>query len=194
MVGKLDRVRALLDAGASPNARWSTHGDRFPLEEAIEDHLYSYSLRDRIEIIRVLLQHGADPNARWCPFETRGSYSPSIKSCNSKEGMTLLIMSAILDQADITHLLLEAGADPALEDWSGATALDYAHGATVFSLLQATMSVSSVARSAAERAQGTRTPNRVAPRAPGATNPEQRTTEPRTPEHRTPEHRTSNRT
>jgi ankyrin repeat protein len=59
--------------------------------------------------VQALLEGGADPDARWCPFESRGA---SDTSCRSSDGTTPLILAANLDLADITYLLLEAGADP----------------------------------------------------------------------------------
>jgi ankyrin repeat protein len=133
MTGRPDRVEALLEAGADPNARWSPLGDRHPLQEAIYKHP---SDRDRREFVRLLLRHGADPNARWCPFESRAGPG-NLLGCSSAEGMTPLIMAAVSNQADSTYLLLDAGADPTLTDSSGASALDYAHSDAVFQLLVA---------------------------------------------------------
>ena len=127
-------VRALLEARADPNARWSSHGDRFPLQDAIEARAYGWPHTHRAEIVRLLLRHGADPNSRWCPFESRGT-DAGLPPCNSKWGVTPLIMAAALDQADVTYLLLDARADPTLEDSAGRSALDYARSEAVFELL-----------------------------------------------------------
>ena len=91
-------VDTLLRAGADPNARWSSRGDRFPLQEIVEAHSYGKSITHRVEIMHLLFQHGADPNAQWCPFETRRT-DPGW--CTSKQGVTPLIMAAALDQADM---------------------------------------------------------------------------------------------
>ena len=137
------RVRALLEQGADPNVRWSSHGDRFPLEEAIElDRSYGVlSPAYRGEIVRLLLDHGADPNARWCPFESRTEAfeASGIHGCTSDGGITPLMAASARDEADTVYLLLDAGADPTLEDVNGATAMDCAHSDVVFSLLQARM-------------------------------------------------------
>jgi ankyrin repeat protein len=48
-------------------------------------------------------------NARWCPFESRGN---SDLACRSDEGLTPLAMAATDDLANVTYLLLDAGANP----------------------------------------------------------------------------------
>src|SRR6266550_4133483 len=135
-------VRALLDRGADPNVRWSYGGDRFPLQEAIElDRSYGITQRYRAEIVRLLLSHGADPNARWCPFESRTDAfeASGIHGCTSDAGITPLMAASVRDQGDTVYLLLDAGANPTLEDVNGANAIDFAHGDVAFMLLQARM-------------------------------------------------------
>jgi ankyrin repeat protein len=140
-----ERVQALLEGGADPNARWSSHGDYFPLQEALEGSAFGHSVRNRAAIVRSLLQHGADPNARWCPFESRGG---SDTSCRSDAGMTPLATAAILDLADVTYLLLDAKADPRAAAF-GATALEWARSPAVFVMLQAAMFPDASSRNAA---------------------------------------------
>ena len=147
VTGQPDRVQTLLEAGADPNARWSSHGDRFPLEEAVEGHYQQVtSPEHHAEIVAQLLKHGADPNARWCPFESRG---PDYEGCVSESGVTPLIAAVVRDEAAVTYLLLDAGADPTLEDISGANALEHARGEALFLLLQARMFPDASSRDAA---------------------------------------------
>ena len=124
-------VRLLLGAHADPTARWSSHGDRFPLQEALEAETYRRPSVHRDQILRMLLTHGADPNQRWCLFESRGGESWQ-QPCVSRAGVTPLMWAAAADEPATTFLLLQAGADPALENQLGANALDLANGEGVF--------------------------------------------------------------
>ena len=137
--GDVPRVKALLDGGAQPNARWSSHGDRFALQDAIEAAQFGGSSRNRSDIVRLLLAHGADPNARWCPFESRGTRDAHLRGCTTEEATTPLIAAAVRDQGDTVYRLLDAGADPRSEDWSGRRAIDYARSGFVFDLIAAAM-------------------------------------------------------
>jgi uncharacterized protein len=136
--GSVDRVRALLEAGADPNARWSSHGDRFPLQEVIEARRYGAQQIDRVAIARLLLQHGADPNARWCPADSRLT-SKLHPPCTSDAAATPLFVAAALDQADLTYVLLDSGADASLNTWTGQAALHQAWSEPVFELLAWTL-------------------------------------------------------
>ncbi len=130
-----DRVAALLAAGADPNARWHAHGDRLPLQAAIEAQMFGFGrLKHRADIVKTLLDHGADANARWCPFESRHR---SDNSCRSDAGVTPLIMASAFGQVDSVALLLGAGADPSLRTWTGTRAIDVAHDTTTMALLLA---------------------------------------------------------
>lgn len=129
----LAKLRQLLAGGADPNARWGERGDYFPLQEILDDH-HLYRVTEKAEMTRLLLAHGADPNARWCPFETRGAFGAGL-SCTSLTGMTSLQFAALGGARDIAALLLDAGAEPMLRDWSGASALDYAFDEVLFELI-----------------------------------------------------------
>jgi ankyrin repeat protein len=132
--GSLERVRALLEAGADPNARWASYGDRFPLQEVIEARRYGVQQMDRVAMARLLLQHGADPNARWCPDGSR-LMSPAGPPCVSDTAAPPLFVAAALDQTDMTYLLLDDGADATLSTWTGQAALHQAWSEPVFELL-----------------------------------------------------------
>jgi ankyrin repeat protein len=123
------------------NARWGPHGDYFPLQWAIAGNYYEGDRHHRSEIVRLLLSHGADPNAGWCPFESRGyPGGPRSKdSCATDAPDRPLIAATVRDQADTVYRLLDAGADPRLEDWSGQIAIDYARSEVVFQLLAAAL-------------------------------------------------------
>jgi ankyrin repeat protein len=130
-------VRAMLDAGADPNARWSRYGDRFPLQGAIEGPDYARPTAHRIEAIALLLQGGADPGMRWCPFEARATWAGNpAPPCTSDGGVTPLIMATLLDDPGVISLLVDAKADPGLDDWHGANALDYVRSEEALALLR----------------------------------------------------------
>jgi ankyrin repeat protein len=110
--GDLDRMRALLDGGASPNSRSrglqanilpSDYGHSVyyaypPLVTAIE--------MGRLDMVRPLLEKGADPNWR-----------------ESRRGATPLMIAARSKQPTGVRALIEAGVDPNQRDHNGSTAL-----------------------------------------------------------------------
>src|SRR5688572_28190363 len=51
------RVRALVEARADPNARWTVRGDRHPLQDAIEAASFGSQALHTAEIVRSLLRH-----------------------------------------------------------------------------------------------------------------------------------------
>ena len=124
-------VQALLDAHADPNARWGSHGDRFPLQEALERWTHESVADRRGQIIRVLGEHGADVNQRWCEFESRGQ--DESDACTSPFGVTPLLMAAMQDDPGAVFLLLQAGANARLENQFGSNALEDARSEAVFS-------------------------------------------------------------
>ena len=144
----LAKVESLLSAGADPNVRWGRHGDRFPLQDAIQ--AIQFPRRDspppnRDAIIRALLSHGADPTARFCFYESRGSVldfldgvNPSpLPRCSSKLATTVLMAAAIYGQPATVYRLLDAGANPHAVDWNNNTALDLAPTDLIHQLLLA---------------------------------------------------------
>lgn len=97
--GQVKTVRLLLDRGARLNVYNQTGGT--PLHDA--------SLSGSTEIITLLLDHG-------CPIDTRDLDS----------GATPLMVAASLGRIEAVELLLRRGANPALKDNRGRTALNRA--------------------------------------------------------------------
>jgi uncharacterized protein len=109
--GFVEIVEVLLDAGAAINAdEINCYGGK-PLHWASEH---------APRTVELLLRRGADVNSR------------NLKADSEFYGMTPLIMNATQkdDCAEVTVLLLQAGADMGAVDSQGKTALDYAveHG------------------------------------------------------------------
>ncbi|MDA8130779.1 MAG: ankyrin repeat domain-containing protein [Elusimicrobia bacterium] len=84
--GDIPKIKALLDGGADPNARWSYNTDT-PLLAAVS--------RSRLEAARLLIERGADVNL------TRGG-----------DKAAPLHYAACVGNAGMVQLLLEKGADP----------------------------------------------------------------------------------
>ena len=131
---RVDVVTALLDGGADPNMRWSSHGDRWPLNSAIAAEGYYGPRLHRAEIVSLLIRHGADVNGRWCEFESRLP-SGSIPACVASDAPTALMSATYRDQPDTVSLLLDAGANARATDGEGRIALDHAPNDTMFGLL-----------------------------------------------------------
>ncbi|MCU1348142.1 MAG: hypothetical protein JWO56_1172 [Acidobacteria bacterium] len=98
--GDVAQIRALVKAGADPNALLMANTQWTPLLHAIH--------RNQLASVGTLLDVGADPN--------RGN----------PEGMTPLMFAAGYGQTPIVKLLLRRGANALLRDKRGDTALDYA--------------------------------------------------------------------
>jgi uncharacterized protein len=122
---QIDRVKALLEAGADPNLREAPDAKTWPplalalrgrgmspLETAQDD------VDAQKEIASTLLAHGADPNVRWC-----GDDDPV--QCDHRTGVTALMYAAILGDEAVASMLIGHGADTSLRDWRGLTAADY---------------------------------------------------------------------
>jgi Ankyrin repeats (many copies) len=126
------RVRAVLEMGADTEARWSSHGDRFPLQEVTECSLYPEGpCSNALEMVTLLLEYGANPDARFCPFESRTPAHDGSNPCRSNVGWTPLMAAAALGESDMVRALLDAGADTELRDGADKTARDYAKGGAV---------------------------------------------------------------
>ena len=118
-----DKVPALLDAGANPNAK--TRYGLTPLHLAAQSGSY--------DVVALLLLEGADPHATLRNDKTvlHVLYSPS--SCASCEGKDRQKVS----RQEIATRFVEAGVSPDIRDKAGVSALHYAamrpdaQGATV---------------------------------------------------------------
>jgi ankyrin repeat protein len=105
--GNIEGVRALLEAGANPNA---TNVARSPLVSAItEFDGTNRRLVCNIDIVRLLLEHGADPNMR----------DPSVDTLPIHKAMEL-------GEINCAKLLKDYGARVAERDPAGRTLLDCA--------------------------------------------------------------------
>lgn len=106
-----DVVNLLLDHHADPNIR-STAGES-PLMEAAK--------AGNVQIVRALVAHHADLDAR------EGDEGlPGTVDVSAGTGMTPLMMAVVGGHRDVVSVLLDAGADTAIRNRNGETALDEA--------------------------------------------------------------------
>ncbi len=129
--GRVTRARALIDEGASIEARFA--GNRTPLSMAVSN---GYE-----EFARLLVERGADVNVRTMDGETplmtavrRNrpalvrlllDHGATVDAIND-DARTPLILAAMRGHADLVSTLLAAGADPAQRDAWRKSAADYA--------------------------------------------------------------------
>jgi uncharacterized protein len=107
--GNLNAVKALLDKGADVNLE--TLDKTTPLMAAANSgHLDIVALLVEIDVMNYLLDKGVDVNQRY------------------KHDTTLIMWAAGYGQVDAVKALVARGADPALIDDRGKTALDVARG------------------------------------------------------------------
>ncbi len=107
-----DKIAALLDAGANPNAK--TPGGLTPLHLAAQSGSY--------DVVVLLLSEGADPLATLSNDKTalHVLYSPSsCTSCERKEQQEV-------SRKEIATRFVKAGVSPDTRDTAGASALHYA--------------------------------------------------------------------
>jgi ankyrin repeat protein len=139
--GQIETINFLLSNGANPN-QVDFRGDP-PIMWAIgrvANHVSPVSPEKHLQIFKMLLAAGASPNA---PAASEYRYTPLIEAASlgqtqivrellavganvngtNKIGQTALHLSG--RHADVTKLLLLAGADPKAKDASGATPIDY---------------------------------------------------------------------
>jgi len=121
MVGRRDVVELLLSRGADPNARDAA--GQTPLHWAVgEGH---------VDIVELLLERGADPNAKDYAGNTPLHIAAMAKYFSDVAEVMFEVAPKILspvpyDRTDVVRLLLEYGADPALENEYGLTPLKLA--------------------------------------------------------------------
>jgi ankyrin repeat protein len=127
LAGDMEVIHALLARGASPNvnamgvtpflvAAGIGGGGQRGGGPAARSGGAAFALLD------LFLQHGADVNTRVTGTQT---YSMRIaRSPSTNEGMTALHVAAQAGRADLVRYLLEKGANPAIVDSNGRTAVD----------------------------------------------------------------------
>ncbi|XP_016518697.1 ankyrin repeat domain-containing protein 34B isoform X2 [Poecilia formosa] len=120
--GKLRLVRLLVEGGAQVNG--SNQRGETPLLAACKALRGEPAGKESVKLLRFLLQNKADPNA-----QDQEGRTPLMYTCMQRAG------------APVASALVAAGADPCIEDGSGASALVYAinaqHQPTVQVLIDA---------------------------------------------------------
>ncbi len=113
-------ARALLDAGASANARWTETLDENPPREVPETVLYAAAgIAHHAGLTRLLLEYGADPNDEETPYHVPETYDNTVLEIllqsgrfNQQSLATLLARKADWHDEKGLLLALEAGANP----------------------------------------------------------------------------------
>ena len=111
-VGQTDVAKALLDAGADPNAAGAGY-----------NALHLAATRGDVDLVQALLAHGADVNAR----QMKGSPTKRVASGHSMDhrtiGATPFILAARSGRLEVMKLLAAKGADLSLQTQDGRNAL-----------------------------------------------------------------------
>src|SRR5262245_58526465 len=116
--GKVDAARRLLDAGADVNAKEAWGG---------QSAIMWASAQSQAEMVKLLASRGADVNARGVirQWERKVITEPRPKDMN-KGGFTPLLYAAREGCVECAKHLIEAKADPDLQDPDGLTPLNMA--------------------------------------------------------------------
>ena len=138
--GDVDGLRALLDR--DPSIAQARGGDA--AENRVSTPLIFAAIAGRTEVVRLLLERCADPNlAEVHPMAVTGLFKAAvfghteiarllvehgarIDDQGMANGMTPLHDAVLQGRADVVRVLLQAGARIDLEDYTGATAVQFA--------------------------------------------------------------------
>jgi ankyrin len=133
--GQVDVALYLLDHGADPNIEaagftplhWaSTTWEGFASNPVygFEDAMSGIPDRQaKLRLVKALLARGANVNARMT--KRQPSYATGYQDC---VGATPLLLAASVDDVEMMHILLDAGADPKISTATKATAIMAATG------------------------------------------------------------------